>query len=130
MPKRYVYHLTNRYELITIHSIPGKSLCFCNFSCSLFSFWDSVRIFRRFDSSTLSHNGVVKFKMDGVDWISGAKLRPSRNLLYEVGIHNSDGIPFGFIEALASNGCHFMLTILKTNPCLGPEYMKPIEDEK
>ena len=55
-----------------------------------------------------SDNGVVKFKMDGVDWISGPPGHPE--LKYEEEAI-TDGNTMVRVEAFAANGSHLAFTV-------------------
>ncbi len=55
-----------------------------------------------------SNNGVVKFKMDGVDWVSGPPGHPELKFEEEA---TTDGKKVVRIEAFGPNGSHMALTV-------------------
>ena len=71
-----------------------------------------------------SDNGVVKFKMDGVDWISGPPGHPELKFEEEA---TTDGNTVVRIEAFAENGSHLALTVYTTSG-IGPGTY-PISDQ-
>lgn len=63
-------------------------------------------------TGALSDNGVVKFKLDGVDWISGPPGHPELKFEEEA---ISDGATLVRIEALAADGSYLSLTVYKAS---------------
>ena len=59
-------------------------------------------------SSGLQDNGVVRFKMDGVDWISGPPGHPEMKFEEEA---ITDGNTMVRVEAFAADGSHLALTV-------------------
>ena len=64
------------------------------------------------NTNGMSDNGVVKFKMDGVNWVSGPPGHPDLKFEEEA---TTDGNTVIRIEAFAANGSHLALTVFKTS---------------